>query len=133
MKRYIDLLALYKMNRLHLHLADDQGWRIEIKSWPELTTRGGSTEVGGGLGGFYTQPQYADLVAYAAERFITIVPEIDMPGHTNAALSSYAELNCNGVAPRALHRHRGRLQRVLRRQGRHVQASSTTSCARSRR
>jgi hexosaminidase len=84
---------------LHLHLADDQGWRIEIKSWPRLATFGGSTEVGGGPGGFYTQDQYRDLVAYAASRHITIVPEIDMPGHTNAALASYAELNCDGVAP----------------------------------
>jgi hexosaminidase len=98
-KRYIDLLALHKFNRLHLHLADDQGWRIEIKSWPELAVRGGSREVGGGVGGYFTQQQYADLVAYAAERFITIVPEIDMPGHTNAGLSSYADLNCSGVAP----------------------------------
>ncbi|HEX6973972.1 MAG TPA: beta-N-acetylhexosaminidase, partial [Vicinamibacterales bacterium] len=98
-KRYIDLLAAYKINRLHLHLADDQGWRIEIKSWPNLTARGGSTEVGGGPGGFYTQEQFADLVAYAQSRFITIVPEIDTPGHTNAALASYPELNCNGVAP----------------------------------
>jgi hexosaminidase len=98
-KRYVDLLALHKMNRLHLHLADDQGWRIEIKKWPELTAKGGSTEVGGGPGGFYTQAQYADIVAYAADRFITIVPEIDMPGHINAAMTSYAELNCNGQAP----------------------------------
>ena len=98
-KRYIDLLALHKMNRLHLHLADDQGWRIEIKSRPNLTQAGAASEVGGGPGGFYTQQQYADLVAYAAARFVTIVPEIDMPGHTNAALSSYAELNCNGTAP----------------------------------
>lgn len=98
-KRYIDLLALLKMNRLHLHLADDQGWRIEIQSWPNLTRHGGTTEVGGGAGGFYSKQQYADLVTYASERFITIVPEIDMPGHTNAALASYPELNCDGVAP----------------------------------
>lgn len=97
-KRYIDLMSLYKLNRLHLHLADDQGWRIEIKSWPNLAAHGGQTQVGGGAGGFYTQEQYADLVRYAAERFVTIVPEIDMPGHTNAALASYAELNCDGVA-----------------------------------
>jgi hexosaminidase len=97
-KQFIDLLALHKMNRLHLHLADDQGWRIEIRKWPDLTARGGQTEVGGTPGGFYTQVQYADLVAYAADRFITIVPEIDMPGHTNAALSSIDELNCNGQA-----------------------------------
>jgi hexosaminidase len=97
-KRYVDLVAMYKLNRLHLHLADDQGWRIEITSWPNLTARGGLTEVGGGAGGFYTQAQYADVVTYARERFVTIVPEIDMPGHTNAALASYAELNCDGVA-----------------------------------
>ena len=98
-KRFIDLLALHKMNRLHLHLADDQGWRIAIGEWPDLTAKGGRTEVGGTTGGFYTKAQYADLVAYASDRFITVVPEIDMPGHTNAALASYAELNCNGQAP----------------------------------
>ncbi len=97
-RRYIDLLAYYKMNVLHLHLSDDQGWRIEIKSWPNLTAHGGSTEVGGGPGGYYTQEQYAKIVAYAQNRYITIVPEIDLPGHTNAALASYAELNCDGKA-----------------------------------
>jgi hexosaminidase len=96
-KRYVDLMALHKLNRLHMHLADDQGWRIEIKSWPNLTALGGGSEVGGGAGGFYTQEQYAAIVQYAADRFITIVPEIDMPGHTNSALASYAELNCDGV------------------------------------
>jgi hexosaminidase len=98
-KRYIDLIALYKINRLHLHLADDQGWRIEITSWPELARRGGAREVGGGAGGYYTQEQYTHLVDYAGTHFVTIVPEIDMPGHTNALLSSYADLNCNGAAP----------------------------------
>ena len=97
-KKIIDEMALFKLNRLHLHLSDDQGWRIEIKSWPKLTEVGGSTEVGGGKGGYYTQEQYKDLVAYAASRYITIIPEIDMPGHTNAALASYAELNCDGKA-----------------------------------
>jgi hexosaminidase len=97
-KRFIDLIALYKINRLHLHLSDDQGWRLDITSWPNLVTTGGRTEVGGGTGGRYTQAQYRDLVAYAQARFIIIVPEIDMPGHTNAALASYAELNCDGVA-----------------------------------
>ena len=86
------------MNVLHLHLSDDQGWRIEIKSWPDLARHGGSTQVGGGKGGYYTQEQYTALVQYAKDRYITIVPEIDMPGHTNAALASYAELNCNGKA-----------------------------------
>jgi hexosaminidase len=98
-KRYLDLLALYKINTLHLHLADDQGWRIEIDSWPRLATYGGSSEVGGGPGGYYTEQEYAEIVSYAAERYITVVPEIDMPGHTNAALASYAELNCDGNAP----------------------------------
>lgn len=97
-KQFIDFLAMYKMNHLHLHLSDDQGWRIEIKSWPKLTEIGGSLEVGGGPGGFYTQEQYTELVNYAMVRNITIVPEIDMPGHTNAALASYAELNCDGKA-----------------------------------
>lgn len=90
---YLDQMASLKMNYLHLHLTDDQGWRIEIKSWPQLTEIGGSTEVGGGQGGFYTQEDYQEIVAYAADRFITIVPEIDMPGHTNSALAAYAELN----------------------------------------
>lgn len=98
-KRYIDLMALHKMNRLHLHLSDDQGWRIEIKSWPNLTALGSSSEVGGTVGGFYTQDDYRELVAYAQARFVEVVPEIDMPGHTNAALASYAELNCDGKAP----------------------------------
>ncbi|ALG13191.1 hexosaminidase [Kibdelosporangium phytohabitans] len=98
-KRYIDEVALYKINHLHLHLSDDQGWRIMIDSWPRLATYGGSTQVGGGPGGYYTKAQYSDIVAYAAARHITVVPEIDMPGHTNAALASYAELNCNNTAP----------------------------------
>ncbi len=99
-KKYIDLLAYYKLNTLHLHLSDDQGWRIEIKSWPKLTEIGGSTEVGGESGGFYTQEEYKDIVAYAAKQYITIVPEIDMPGHTNAASVSYPFLNGNGKTPK---------------------------------
>ena len=98
-ERYIDEIALYKIDYLHLHLSDDQGWRIAINSWPNLATYGGSTEVGGGPGGYYTQADYSAIVAYAQSRYITVVPEIDMPGHTNAALASYAQLNCNGVAP----------------------------------
>lgn len=98
-KRYIDATALPKLNALHLHLTDDQGWRLEIKGWPRLTEHGGSTQVGGGGGGFYTQDDYREIVAYAHARFITVVPEIDVPGHTNAALSSYPELTCDGQAP----------------------------------
>jgi hexosaminidase len=98
-ERLIDLMALYKLNRLHLHLSDDQGWRISIRSWPRLTTVGGRTAVGGGKGGYFTQRDYSRIVAYARARFVDVVPEIDMPGHMNAALSAYAKLNCNGVAP----------------------------------
>ena len=100
-ERYIDLLATYKINILHLHLSDDQGWRIVIDSWPKLATVGGKTAVGGGRGGYYTQQDYSDIVRYAAARYITVVPEIDSPGHVNAALTSYPELNCNGIAPPA--------------------------------
>ena len=98
-KRYIDLISTYKINRLHLHLSDDQGWRIEIKSWPRLTEVGASTQVGGGRGGYYTQEQYQEIVEYARSRYMTIIPEIDTPGHTNAALASYPELNSSEEAP----------------------------------
>ncbi len=97
-KRVIDLLATYKLNVLHLHLTDDQGWRIEIRSWPRLAEVGGSSAAGGGDGGFYSQAEYAEIVAYAQARYVTVVPEIEMPGHTGAALASYAELNVDGVA-----------------------------------
>jgi hexosaminidase len=98
-KRLIDLMALYKLNRLHLHLTDDQGWRLAIRSWPRLTKVGGRTAVNGDKGGFYTQRQYRAIVAYAQARFVEVVPEIDMPGHVNAALASYRRLTCNGKAP----------------------------------
>jgi len=98
-KRYIDLISHYKMNRLHLHLTDDQGWRIEIKSWPKLTEIGAQTQVNGGGGGFYTQEQYKQIVDYARSRFVMIIPEIDTPGHTNAALASYPELNVTEESP----------------------------------
>ena len=83
-----------------MHLSDDQGWRIEIKSWPKLTEIGGSTEVGGEAGGFFTQEDYKEIVAYAAKHYMTIIPEIDMPGHTNAASVSYPFLNGNGKTPK---------------------------------
>lgn len=98
-KRYIDLLAYYKLNVFHMHLTDDQGWRLMIQSWPNLAQHGGSTQVGGGPGGYYTQIEYADIVAYAQSCYMTVVPEIDLPGHTNAALASYPELNCDDNAP----------------------------------
>ena len=98
-QRFLELAAYFKLNTFHLHLSDDQGFRLAFNSWPKLSSMGGSTAVGGGAGGFYTQADYAALVAYAKARYLTIVPEIDVPGHTNAALSSYPELNCDGVAP----------------------------------
>jgi hexosaminidase len=98
-QRYLDEIAVFKLNVLHLHLSDDQGWRLAIDSWPDLAVHGGSTAVGGDPGGYYTQDEFRQIVAYAAERYITVVPEIDMPGHTNAALACYPGLNRTGVAP----------------------------------
>jgi hexosaminidase len=100
-KSYVDQLSRFKVNHLHLHLSDDQGWRIQIDSWPRLTTVGGAagTGVDGAGGGFLTKDDYRDLVRHAADRFVTIVPEIDMPGHVNAAQVAYPELTCDGVAP----------------------------------
>ncbi|MBC3839420.1 family 20 glycosylhydrolase [Streptacidiphilus sp. 4-A2] len=98
-EQYLDQLALYKINYLHLHLSDDQGWRIAINGWPALTGVGAATEAGGGSGGYYTQAQYQQIVAYAASKYITVVPEIDIPGHFTAALASYGELACDGAAP----------------------------------
>lgn len=98
-KQFIDVITLYKLNTLHLHLADDQGWRIEIKRWPRLTAVGGGSEVGGRGGGFYTQADYSEIVRYAAERFVTVVPEIDMPAHTQAAIVSYPQLGCGRAIP----------------------------------
>ncbi|MEH0823540.1 MULTISPECIES: beta-N-acetylhexosaminidase [unclassified Micromonospora] len=97
--RVIDHLARYKLNHLHLHLTDDQGWRIAVDSWPALTTVGAAIEVGGGPGGFYTGADYRRIVQYAARRHVTVVPEIDLPGHTNAALTAYPELAPDRVAP----------------------------------
>jgi hexosaminidase len=99
-QRLIDLAALYKINHLHLHLSDDQGWRIASDTWPRLVTVGAATQVGGGPGGYYTADEYRQIVAYAQERFITVVPEIDLPGHTNAILVAYPELAYPGVRPR---------------------------------
>ncbi|MGH6655268.1 MAG: beta-N-acetylhexosaminidase [Actinocrinis sp.] len=95
-ERYIGQIALYKIDYLHLHLTDDQGWRIAIDGWPRLTAVGASTEVGGGAGGFYTQAEYRKLVAYAKARYVTIIPEVDVPGHVTAALASYPNLSCDG-------------------------------------
>lgn len=105
-KKYIDLLALHKMNRFHWHLTDDQGWRIEINQYPKLTEVGAwrdSTLVGHygtgkydnkRYGGFYTQDEIREVVAYARQRQVTIIPEIEMPGHASAALAAYPELGC---------------------------------------
>ncbi|MGW8361464.1 family 20 glycosylhydrolase [Streptomyces wedmorensis] len=100
LKRYIDQAAMYKINTLHLHLTDDQGWRIAIGAIPSLTTVGASTQSGftGGTTWYYTAAEYQEIVAYAKSRFMTVVPEIDGPGHTSAALASVANLNCNNTA-----------------------------------
>ena len=106
-KKFIDLLALHNMNRFHWHLTDDQGWRIEIKKWPKLisvgskrsgTIIGTNSDIDDGIpyGGYYTQDEAREVVAYAAARHITVIPEIDMPGHMLAALASYPELGCTG-------------------------------------
>jgi len=97
-KRYIDILAYYKFNILHWHLTDDQGWRIEIKKYPKLTEVGAwRKEVDGSIyGGYYTQEDIKEIVTYAQSRFITIVPEIEMPGHCLASLASYPENSCTG-------------------------------------
>lgn len=99
-KELIDQVVMYKINHLHLHLSDDQGWRIMIDRWPNLALWGGRTDIDGGQGGFLSQRDYQDIVAYAAARFVVIVPEIDMPGHTQAAIASYPELgatnSCGG-------------------------------------
>lgn len=108
-KKYIDLMAAYKLNTFHWHLTDDQGWRIEIKKYPKLTQIGGmraQTRIGNyyrdtpavydgtPYGGYYTQEQIREVVQYAAEKYITVIPEIEMPGHSLAALSAYPELSC---------------------------------------
>ena len=99
-KRYIDILAAYKMNMFHWHLTEDQGWRIEIKKYPLLTEVGAwrreSMDDGLPHGGFYTQEDIREVVAYARKKFITVVPEIEMPGHCQAALAAYPELSCTG-------------------------------------
>mgnify|MGYP000319173231 CR=1 FL=1 len=107
LKEIIDILAMHNINYFHWHLTEDQGWRIEIKKYPKLTEIGshrketitapGSGEFDGTpVSGFYTQEEAKEIVAYAAERFITVIPEIDMPGHMLAALASYPELGCTG-------------------------------------
>lgn len=94
-EQFIDLAAMYKLNIVHLHLTDDQGWRLQIDSRPQLTAAGSVSQVGGGPGGFYTKKDYADIIRYAADRYITIVPEIEMPSHINAALTAYPSIACS--------------------------------------
>ena len=105
-KKHIDVLALFKINRLHWHLTEDQGWRIEIKKYPKLAEIGSKRIDGEGTeyGGFYTQEEIKEIVAYAAERFITVVPELEIPGHELAAIAAYPELSCKGdsITPRII-------------------------------
>ena len=104
-KKQIDILAAYKINRMHWHLTEDQGWRIEIKKYPKLTEVGAwRTEFDGSVyGGYYTQEEIKDVVAYAAERFVTVVPEIEMPGHAISAIRAYPWLSCTGEEVRTFY------------------------------
>lgn len=97
-KKQIDVLSLFKVNRLHWHLTDDQGWRIEIKKYPKLTEIGSKRIEGEGTeyGGFYTQEDVKEIVKYAADHFITVIPELELPGHEMAAIAAYPELSCKG-------------------------------------
>ena len=96
-KKYIDLLSLYKMNVLHWHLTEDQGWRIEIDKYPKLNTVGSWREDSTGkYGGFYTKKEIREIVKYAKERYIEVIPEIELPGHSQAAIASYPFLSCKG-------------------------------------
>ena len=105
-KKHLDVMALFKINTFHWHLTEDQGWRIEIKKYPKLTEIGSKRIDGEGTeyGGFYTQEQIKEVVAYAQERFITVVPELEIPGHELAAISAYPELSCKGepITPRVI-------------------------------
>ena len=96
LRAVVDLVAAFKLRVLHLHLTDDQGWRIELPSRPELTEKASQTQVGGGPGGYLTGAEFRDLQRYAAARFVTVVPEIDLPGHVNAATHTYGDLNPDG-------------------------------------
>ncbi|WP_370374680.1 beta-N-acetylhexosaminidase [Catenulispora sp. GP43] len=95
-KAYIDAAALYKVNEFHLHLTDDQGWRFAVPGYPKLATVGGSTQVGGGPGGSYSPADLKEIVDYAASRYMTVIPEIDMPGHVGAAVYADPSLACDG-------------------------------------
>ena len=105
-KKQLDVLALFKINQFHWHLTEDQGWRIEIKKYPKLTEIGSKRVDGEGTeySGFYTQEQIKEVVAYASERFINVIPEIELPGHALAAISAYPELSCKGdsLSPRII-------------------------------
>jgi len=102
--KYIDFLASYKMNVFHWHLTDDQGWRIEIKKYPKLTEVGAwrIEEDGKKYGGFYTQEQIKEIIKYAADRYITVLPEVEMPGHATALLYAYPELACTDSGPKTI-------------------------------
>lgn len=139
-KKYIDLLALYKMNVFHWHLIDDGGWRIEIKKYPKLTSIGGWREGDGKgwdyiklklgendgskpmYGGFYTQEQIKDVIGYAKDRGVTVVPEIEMPGHALPGPWAYPEVGCTPAAIEAWKKtdRDVRTERLLRREGAHL-------------
>ena len=136
-KEFIDILAMHKMNRFHWHLTEDQGWRIEIKRYPELTRVGSvrkETLVGHlttsseydrtPYGGYYTQSEIRDIVAYAAERYITVIPEIELPGHAVAALASYPLAGMPGRRLRGPYDLGHQFRCLLPGQGDHVRVST---------
>lgn len=130
-KKYIDLIAMHKMNTLHWHLTEDQGWRIEIKKYPKLTEVGafrngtiighhpgeGNTEEQ--YGGFYTQEEVKDIVKYASDRHVTVIPEIELPGHSSAAIASYPNLSCFPEEPTEIFADQGS------KKGKEIQAAGT--------
>ncbi len=114
-KKYLDVMAMYKLNRFHWHLTEDQGWRLELKNYPELTLIGGfrdgtmigkdfSSNDGIRYGGYYTREQVKEIIRYADERGITVIPEIDLPGHMLAALAAYPQLGCTGGPYKVWHK-----------------------------
>jgi hexosaminidase len=137
-KKYIDFLALHKMNYFHWHLTEDQGWRIEIKRYPELTSTGayrngtivgrypGRSNDNKRYGGFYTQDEVRDIVKYAAARYITVIPEIEMPGHSSAAIASYPWLSCFPEKPTVIPTHPSEASVLSQKEGRAVKLVQET-------
>ncbi len=133
-KKFIDSTSALKLNHLHLHLSDDQGWRVHIDSWPRLTELSAGTSANGDPGGFYSKDDYREIVAYAASRHMIVIPEIDLPGHTHAIGVAYPELVEEPVMNDNLIADSERLGRRCRSPARATWAgaSDTPACASTR-